>query len=444
MKTTTLISILMLVTLGAAAQQNKPRQGLTVGDRLPDLEFTEVYNHRADTVRLADYRGKWIILDFWSTLCASCLKAFPKVDSLQREYGDRIQILAVSRSDYQETADFFDSHPNVHLPDVPFITADTVLANLFPHAGNPYHVWISPNGMVVHLEDGRFLTRENLDLALAGKPTGIPITTPFVTYMETLLDTTYDAETAYASYLVHYDGRFRIQKPLTANIFTTEGTIKRLYQHVYRRLGDIGFNPFQAGRIVLVTDNPFRYEFPPGLRGEAYDAWQREHTYFYQGRVPLADSSRLFDWVKADFERYFGLSATVENRLVDSWILVRTDSIDRLATKGGTKQHTFAAAHIHQSSLPSPVRQLRNVGYSSFSAVVTKIVERITGQPCFDNTRYAGKIDVDFRGETLDQPTMANLRRDLRDHGLDLVKVKQQLDVLVLRENDEERLSGQK
>src|SRR5690606_17692164 len=106
---------------------------------------------RMDTVRLADYRGKWIILDFWNTVCASCLKAFPKVDSLRREYGDRIQILAVSRSDYQKTTDFFDTHPNVHRPEIPFITADTVLANLFPHAGDPYHVWIDPNGTIVHL-----------------------------------------------------------------------------------------------------------------------------------------------------------------------------------------------------------------------------------------------------------------------------------------------------
>jgi thiol-disulfide isomerase/thioredoxin len=47
--------------------------------------------------RIAAYRGKVVLLDFWATYCPPCIKAFPHVAELQRTLGPAgLQVLAVS------------------------------------------------------------------------------------------------------------------------------------------------------------------------------------------------------------------------------------------------------------------------------------------------------------------------------------------------------------
>ena len=56
---------------------------------LPDLE--------GRTVRLADFRNKVVLLNFWGTTCAPCVKEIPWLAEFQRKYGSKgLQVVAVS------------------------------------------------------------------------------------------------------------------------------------------------------------------------------------------------------------------------------------------------------------------------------------------------------------------------------------------------------------
>ncbi|AXC14866.1 Thiol:disulfide oxidoreductase related to ResA [Acidisarcina polymorpha] len=50
------------------------------------------------TVRLADYRGKVVVLNFWASWCAPCLEEFPSLIQLQRQMPN-VAVLAVSFHD---------------------------------------------------------------------------------------------------------------------------------------------------------------------------------------------------------------------------------------------------------------------------------------------------------------------------------------------------------
>jgi len=48
-------------------------------------------------VRLADFKGRVVLLNFWATWCAPCVREMPSLDRLQAALGDRgLRVVAVS------------------------------------------------------------------------------------------------------------------------------------------------------------------------------------------------------------------------------------------------------------------------------------------------------------------------------------------------------------
>jgi len=75
--------------------------GILVGDpvgvRAPDFELTSLDGKR---VKLSDFRGKAVLLNFWATWCSPCKVEMPWFVDLQKKYGsDGFVVLGIAMDD---------------------------------------------------------------------------------------------------------------------------------------------------------------------------------------------------------------------------------------------------------------------------------------------------------------------------------------------------------
>ncbi len=86
-----LISVFLYLFCQVALSANLYSQEVKIGGHVPDITLQNIININQQNFRLSDFKGKLIILDFWGIYCSSCIAAFPKLDSLQTKYNDKIQ-----------------------------------------------------------------------------------------------------------------------------------------------------------------------------------------------------------------------------------------------------------------------------------------------------------------------------------------------------------------
>ena len=80
------------------------------------LNFTVKDMHGAD-VKLADFKGKVILLNYWATWCGPCKVEIPDLVALQEQYrGNGLVVLGVSQDDDPETLRDFASTWKMNYP----------------------------------------------------------------------------------------------------------------------------------------------------------------------------------------------------------------------------------------------------------------------------------------------------------------------------------------
>lgn len=73
-------------------------EGLGIGDAPPDFELQTL---DGNTVRLSDYKGKKVILNFWASWCPPCKAEMPHMEHYYETQAesDHVEILAVNLTD---------------------------------------------------------------------------------------------------------------------------------------------------------------------------------------------------------------------------------------------------------------------------------------------------------------------------------------------------------
>jgi thiol-disulfide isomerase/thioredoxin len=113
-------------------------------------------------VRLASFKGKIILLNFWATWCEPCKYEIPDLISLQEQYADDIVVLGFSVDDTPEQLKAYAAEYKVNYPMLVGSGHENIQDAYGPMWGIPVTIVIARDGTIARKQSG-IRTREQFE-----------------------------------------------------------------------------------------------------------------------------------------------------------------------------------------------------------------------------------------------------------------------------------------
>lgn len=110
-------------------------------------------NLEGKMVSLSDFKGKWVILDFWGSWCPWCIKGFPELKEAYEKYKGELEIIGVDCRENQEAwrkgvEKYELPWVNVYNPETSSVLDDYAVS------GFPTKAIINPEGKIANITVG--------------------------------------------------------------------------------------------------------------------------------------------------------------------------------------------------------------------------------------------------------------------------------------------------
>jgi thiol-disulfide isomerase/thioredoxin len=117
------------------------------------------------THRLSDYRGKWVLVNFWATWCPPCLEEMPDLGSLYDARKDKDLLVIGIAVDFRNPKEVVEFADNM-LVSYPIVLASKTVTDQFARIrGLPTTLIYDPGGKLVKTHLGA-ITREQVEAIL--------------------------------------------------------------------------------------------------------------------------------------------------------------------------------------------------------------------------------------------------------------------------------------
>ena len=135
---------------GTSSENNTTDNTATENAPFTAPDFT-VYDREGNTVRLSDFLGKPVVLNFWASWCGPCKNEMPDFEEIYKEYGNDIHFLMVNLTDgdreTMKTATNFLDNSGYTFPV--YYDKDTDAALTYQVYGIPVTYFINAKGHLI-------------------------------------------------------------------------------------------------------------------------------------------------------------------------------------------------------------------------------------------------------------------------------------------------------
>ncbi|WP_164735361.1 TlpA family protein disulfide reductase [Pseudoflavitalea rhizosphaerae] len=424
--------------------QNSFNAPAKVGDNVSELFLGKVINHPTlNEAYVSNFRGKLLILDFWNTFCSVCIKSFPKLDSLQSRYKDKLVILPVGFDGMKKGSieDWVKRRMGTNyglrsLPTAIQAPADSVLFKMFPTQGFPYEIWIDSNGVVIGMTDHTFVNSDNIKKIITGEdPELIPKRTirHHISGCDSNMDnitidrtTRLDIGSRLTGYIDSIAGGFSYSLQCDSafgRLSNINLTVVELYRNAYNIIdSSVPTDDVMEKKVIIIENGkPFykrRKDFF-GVGGKENYEFRKNSLYCYDLILPKTyctyDAAKI---MIQDLDRYFNIRSSVEKKQIKCLSLIRTSSKEKFKAK-------FEIRIPDPQNDPEDVK-VRSITSTSFVELLNNLIDPIV----VDKTNYYGKIDLDIKMNK--KYSLKELKIILNRYDLDLIEEVNSVSFLIL------------
>lgn len=417
----------------ANGQGNTPTdvtaKGIQIGQPVPDITINNIHNYKSATAKISDFKGKLLILDFWATWCSPCVAMIPKMDSLQKQFGDKVQFLSVTYQSEKDAIPFlakFEKQQKKHY-SLPVITDSKELHKLFPHVYLPHYVWIDALGNVAAITGYQEINEVTIsNFLLKG------------TAMQQKKDDyrPYDLKKSLRSNLNDVDEKTTYSSTLTK------------YIKGLTPLSDVRIDSID-GKKITVLNTPLIWLYRASLRdrfimtknrvvmetidsnllnsklkGADYLKWlENGNGFCYELKVDPKYTKDIYELMRDDLRLLFPqYKAVIEIRKREVYILKRTSGTDKIRSKGGPYSASF---NINGCSMI-------NTYLIHLLSELNSIYQQRSPYPMIDKTGYMEKVDIELEANLSD---INSINKALSRYDLTLEKSIEPIEIFVIKDN---------
>ena len=421
--------VLTLISYSYAQTEHvNTNKRLEIGDALPDITFTNKSNFPSWLKSTNDLKGKLVLLDFWAIGCSVCVEGFPKMDSLQKEFGEKIQIIPINSSSEEKKcleyiSKLWDNKMKKAFGSLSSVNGDKRWGELFPHVGVPHHVWIDQEGKVIAITQAWNSIRGHIRAGLNGEQPKFTISDPLIEYDYHKMGimrqghNKLPAPTLYSSFLPPYNG-------LGGGTEIYIDSSEMSYRVTHRNL--------LAAQLYYLSNKKLRNivetsRIPKTTEIEGNDKWQENNSFTYEIKVPLSEKQNIPQYMLEDLNRFFGMKynivGAIETRSVSAYVLKKVKSPN--SEKSIKKMANFnSKLNPHTAHLTT--YYLLKSHFRSF--------ENIEQNRIFiDETGIGKKDKLDIYLPT-DVSNLSEINIALKGYGFELVKETRQIELMVVKD----------
>jgi len=139
------LAVAAIVGLLVFGLVSKGSSGVAIGDPVPDGPLPRLEG--GGTESLADYRGRWVLVNFWASWCIPCREEAPALERFQRQHGGpKFTVLGIDSRDLSSDGRGFVREYGLSYPQLR--DGDGDAAQDYGTTGVPENFLVDPAGKV--------------------------------------------------------------------------------------------------------------------------------------------------------------------------------------------------------------------------------------------------------------------------------------------------------
>lgn len=130
---------------------NLPEQLAQEGGELID---GDLYDLNGNLHHLSEFKGKYILLDFWDKGCGPCMVSFPETEEICRQYKDKLEVVGICIGTPEAMKEVLSEHKPAGHQWRQLASGTGGLVAIYRVNSIPHYVLISPEGEIIRMWKG--------------------------------------------------------------------------------------------------------------------------------------------------------------------------------------------------------------------------------------------------------------------------------------------------